>query len=475
MEDTNLQELQKETFVTVVVLVAILALTLLYILLLLLREDLFDLRAYWWLPSGLFLLSSSISYKLYLNDRFRLATYVFIGGLIVSANSFFMWTEASFTQPQVYLLVLIVALAGVLIDPSGAAQAAIFAVVFTVSWVMFLHGGFSWETVKPLIAPLVMTCVMAAISWINADHLFTTAQWALNSQRRADQRSRELFDSQQELEKAYKMLETTNIRLKEAEAAATKANELKTRFIRNLSHELRTPLSAIINFSYILSQNYHGTVTAEQRDYLMRVHDSGELLLEIVNDLLDLAKIESGQMSLLLEPLDVATIGGNMMSTISGVVADKPIELRLETPADLPMVKCDETRLRQVLLNLLGNAAKYTKEGSITLRMVQEDDQFVRISVIDTGIGIREKDFQAIFEEFRQTEEAFALRKVGTGLGLPISKKFVELHGGRLWVESEFGKGSAFHFTLPITIASKDTLEFEKQTVDITETTVASL
>ena len=175
----------------------------------------------------------------------------------------------------------------------------------------------------------------------------------------------------EELQKAYQLLETTNIRLKAAEAAAIEANELKTRFITNLSHELRTPLNAIINFSYILSRSHHGAVTPEQADYLTRIHNSGELLLQIVNDLLDLAKIEAGQMDLFKEQVDLVAVSENVMSTISGLITDKPIELRQEISPTLPKVIGDETRLRQVLLNLLGNAAKYTDQGSITLRIAE--------------------------------------------------------------------------------------------------------
>jgi signal transduction histidine kinase len=156
-------------------------------------------------------------------------------------------------------------------------------------------------------------------------------------------------------------------------------------------------------------------------------------------------------MDLFKEQINLAAIGDSVMNTISGLITNKQIELRQEISPTLPKISGDETRLHQVLLNLLSNAAKYTEQGSITLRAVQNGSNFVRISVIDTGIGIRMEDFKRIFEEFQQTEEAFALRKVGTGLGLPISKKFVELHGGKMWVESELGRGSAFHFTLPIT------------------------
>jgi signal transduction histidine kinase len=292
---------------------------------------------------------------------------------------------------------------------------------------------------------------MAVISWIGSEYLTTALKWSMDSQESAQQRSRELLESQQKLQKAYSMLETSNLRLKKAELTAKEASELKTRFISNLSHELRTPLTAIINFSYILSQTDASDVSEEQKlDYLTRIYEAGELMRDIANDLLDLAKIEAGQMELFRESIDLAGISTSVMNTIAGLIKDKSIELRQELPPALPKIKADEVRIRQILLNLLGNAAKYTDEGHITLRVSENDGNLLQISVIDTGMGIKKEDFERIFEEFQQADEAFALRRSGAGLGLPISKKFVELHGGQLWVESEVGRGSTFHFTLPI-------------------------
>ncbi len=459
MQDSDLQELQKDTFVVVVVLVAVLALVLFYVLLLAQSFAGSNAQAayqYWWLPSTLAGLVCIVSFKLYKDNRFRQATYVFIGGLILTVVSFMLWPNSDFSHWQAYLLLLVVAMAGLLISPQAAAQTAAFAVMVTLSVALYING-ISWPTIQPLVAPLLMACGMAIVSWVSSEHLTTAMGWALHSQERAHQRTQELFESQRELKKAYQLLETTNVRLKAAEAAAIEANQLKTRFITNLSHELRTPLNAIINFSYILSKSHHGAVTPEQADYLTRIHDSGELLLQIVNDLLDLAKIEAGQMDLFNEQIDLVAVGESVMTTISGLVTDKPVELHQKIPATLPPVIGDETRLRQVLLNLLGNAVKYTDQGSITLSAAQNGGNFIKVSVIDTGIGIRPEDFGRIFEEFQQTEEAFALRKVGTGLGLPISKKFIELHGGKLWVESELGRGSAFHFTLPVATTSAET------------------
>jgi len=455
MQDSDLQELQKDTFDILVLLVGIYGFILLYITMI--KTYVLDyLIPFWWLPSALIFATCLYSYKFRKRGQFRRGAYIFIGGLIIAVISFMFLSPSQFQQREAYLLVLVVAMAGLLINPQAAADAAGFAVVTTLG-TAFAMGGVSWDSFISLFSlfpPLALTCGMAAVSWVSSDHLTTTLQWAMDSQARAQERSRELFEKQRELQKAYLMLETANLRLQQAEAAANQANQFKTRFVTSLSHELRTPLSAIINFSFILAKDHHGAVTDEQRDYLARIHDAGNLLLEIVNDLLDLAKIESGQMEIFREPLELAPIASSVMNTISGLVSSR-VKLKQDIPADLPQVDGDETRVRQILLNLLSNAAKYTEKGQIILRMAQADEYFVRVSIVDTGIGIKQEDFERIFEEFQQTEDAFAMRKVGTGLGLPISKKFVELHGGQLWLESKYGRGSTFHFTLPISSKSK--------------------
>lgn len=449
MEDPNIQDLQEDTFVVVIALVAILAAGFFYIVLIAFLTSPKTMTPFWWLPASLALFSSAAGYHLYQWHRFRLGTRVFIVGLMLAVISFATWSMAQFAAIEAYLLLLVVAMAGLLINPAAALRTAGLAIVTALAACFSLYG-VSWAVLHSLLAPLAMTAAMAIISWVSSDHLMTAVSWAMQSQERARQRTMDLLESQQELQKAYRLLESTNIRLQEAEAAAVKANELKTRFITNLSHELRTPLGAIINFSYILSRKHHGALTPEQHDYLARIHNAGELLVEIVNDLLDLAKIEAGQMELFREPVDLAGLSLDVLGTIAGLLADKPVELRSEMPPFLPQVSGDETRIRQVLLNILGNAAKYTHKGAITLRIVDTGTGMAQVSVTDTGIGIRPEDFDKIFEEFRQTEEALALRKAGTGLGLPISKKFVELHGGQMWVESEPGRGSTFHFTLPV-------------------------
>ena len=444
MQESDLQELQKETFVVIVIITVFLAAVLGYAML---YADVY--RLLWWTPTFIAFGACLLGFQLYKKDRFRLATYVYIYGCIVAIVSFVFWPQLIFYRREIYLLMLVVAMSGLLISHKATFGAANFAVILTLVASFFVYG-FNWNVLFPLAAPLAMVYGIAAVSWISSSHLTTTLQWAYDSQARAQQRSGELFNSQQELQRAYQLQETTNFRLHEAEAAARQASEFKTRFITNLSHELRTPLSAIINFSFLLSKNNYGEVTEGQREYLTRIHGAGELLLDIVNDLLDLAKIEAGQMDLFMEPVDLEALAQSALNTTSGLITDKPVALNLDISPGLPDVYGDNTRIRQIMLNLLGNAEKYTDEGSITLRISQEDKDYIKVSIIDTGVGIREQDFERIFEEFQQTEDAFAMRKVGTGLGLPISKRFAELHGGSLWVESVYGKGSAFHFTLPI-------------------------
>jgi len=234
-----------------------------------------------------------------------------------------------------------------------------------------------------------------------------------------------------------------------ARAAAEQASELKTQFLANMSHELRTPLNSIINFTRILSSGLRGPVTSEQRDYLTRVRQSGEHLLGLINDILDLSKIESGRMELYIEPVQVATLIQGVIATTAGLIKGKAIELCQELAPTLPLVEADRTRLRQILLNLLSNAAKFTASGAITVS-AQLDGRQLIVRVHDTGIGIAPEHLTSIFEEFRQVEGSASRRYEGTGLGLAICRRLVELHGGQLWVESTVGVGSTFTFSLPI-------------------------
>ena len=244
-------------------------------------------------------------------------------------------------------------------------------------------------------------------------------------------------------------------------------DRLKTQFLANMSHELRTPLNSIIGFSRVILKGIDGPITEQQRADLTSIHNNGQHLLGLINDVLDISRIEAGKMELILEPVDLQHIVQGVMSTAIALVKDKPIELKQEVADDLPPIRADGTRVRQVILNLLSNAAKFTEEGQITLQ-VQADEENVTISVTDTGIGISAEDQATLFQEFSQVDASPTRRAGGAGLGLAISRHLVELHGGRMWVESEPGFGSTFTFVLPIAGPEAERAEEPEALADLT-------
>ena len=257
----------------------------------------------------------------------------------------------------------------------------------------------------------------------------------------------QLFDPLRQLNEDLALV---NQQLRESNKRIRQADRLKGEFLANMSHELRTPLNSIIGFSKVMLNEIDGPLTEAQQIDLTAIYTSGQYLLSLVNDVLDLSKIQAGKMELHKEWLDFREIVAGVMATAIALVDQKPIELIEEVQEGLPRVYADRTRMRQVVLNLVSNAAKFTDEGAITLRVEQAGENMLTCSVTDTGIGIVEKDIPLVFEEFRQLDNSVARRAEGSGLGLAISKQLVEVHGGRLWAESEPGKGSTFFFTLPV-------------------------
>ena len=237
--------------------------------------------------------------------------------------------------------------------------------------------------------------------------------------------------------------------------AAEQLRELdrsKRRFLTNMSHELRTPLTNIIGFSRLMLKGIEGSLTDRQQEDLQIIYQNGQHLLGLVDDLLDVSQIEAGLMELEFREVDLSDLISSVMATASALVRDKDIELCQEIAPDLPKVYGDMARIRQVLLRLLANAAKFAGQGSITVQARCTDGE-IRVSVSDTGVGIPPGDRERIFERFEQGTMN-GRRPNGAGLGLSLSKEFVEMHGGRIWVESEVGKGSTFTFTLPLQPAS---------------------
>ena len=289
------------------------------------------------------------------------------------------------------------------------------------------------------------------------------------------ERTKELEDSNLELQALNKEIQNRRQEADEAKLQADAANRAKSDFLANMSHELRTPLNAIIGFSEMLKDGMAGEINEEQKDYVNDIYESGNHLLKLINDILDLSKVEAGKME--LEPSEFS-----LYSLIEGSLVmfkEKAMKHNLKLGFDIEegvdAIVADEIKIKQVLFNLISNAVKFTPDGGsvrVSARRIargkgqaanEEDESltldpwrltldrdFIEISVADTGIGISPEDQKMLFQPFQQIETVLTKKYAGTGLGLSLCKRFVELHGGRIWVESEVGKGSRFVFVIPI-------------------------
>jgi signal transduction histidine kinase len=228
------------------------------------------------------------------------------------------------------------------------------------------------------------------------------------------------------------------------------ASRHKSEFLANMSHELRTPLNAIIGFSDVLEQRLFGELNERQSDYTRDIASSGRHLLDLVNEILDLSKVEAGRMALELSEFALADTIRGAVGFVRERAATHRIALGADLPADLGTVVADERKVRQVLLNLLSNAVKFTPDGGTVAVRAWRGDGEVEVSVRDTGIGIAPEDQATVFDEFQQVGKPSDRSREGTGLGLTLAKRFIELHGGRIWIESEVGKGTTFTFAFPV-------------------------
>jgi GAF domain-containing protein len=229
------------------------------------------------------------------------------------------------------------------------------------------------------------------------------------------------------------------------------ASKHKSQFLANMSHELRTPLNAILGYTELVLDNVYGETPAKMRTVLQRIETNGKHLLGLINDVLDLSKIEAGQLTLSLAPYSLKDVVHSVYSAVEPLAADKKIAFKIDVARDMPGGYGDERRLTQVLLNLVGNAIKFTDAGEVAINAASGNGAF-RVSVRDTGPGISEADQAKLFQEFQQADNSITKKKGGTGLGLAISKRIIELHGGQISLQSAAGQGSTFSFTLPIVV-----------------------
>lgn len=269
-----------------------------------------------------------------------------------------------------------------------------------------------------------------------AERLLQEKNEALDVQNEELQaQSEELMAQQQELMEKTRALET--------------ASQFKSQFLAGMSHELRTPLNAVIGFSQLMLDGALGEINDTQRQCLTDILDSGQHLLALINDVLDLSRVEAGKLEMNQERLNLSESLYEVLPMVKSLLDASHLKLKIEVEPGLPAVDADKNRLRQIMLNLLSNAIKFTLPGGkIAVKAVRKDS-WCQVSVIDSGIGIPKEDQERIFEAFTQIDPPAGKRKEGTGLGLTITRQFVEMGGGKLWLESEYGKGSNFTFTLP--------------------------
>ena len=273
----------------------------------------------------------------------------------------------------------------------------------------------------------------------NVDEIKTTIINALRQQRLSRENKRLVDD----LQRSNKLLFEANKQLK-------KTTDAKSAFLASMSHELRTPLNTIIGFSELMIDEVPGEINEEQRQCLNDVLSSSKHLLSLINEVLDLSKIESGKVELRLSNIILTKVIESLKSTLMPILASRKQSLDIKIEEGLPSVYTDKAKLRQVLLNLLTNAIKFTSDGGKLKIEAIRDGAWCQVSVIDNGTGIKKEDQERIFEPFTQIDALPEEKREGTGLGLALTKQLVEMCGGKIWVESEYGKGSQFTFTVPL-------------------------
>ncbi len=406
-----------------------------------------------WLTTIIVLICGGIALR-HLGHRLPIAQVAWQLGMFAAITISLL----AFREPAVIFLYALLPLMAVITSGLLAGLVAEGGVVAMLAWLSYgplagmLPSGYA-------IGAIAVGGLAGLLGWASSHALFTVTHWSiysLNQARENMEAAREhraqLAKVVKDLDQAYSRLGRTNASLVAAWRAAEEAERFKAEFVTNVSHELRTPLNLIVGFSEMMltaPESYDGVqVPGPYRSDLNVIHHNAQHLLALVDDVLDLARIEAGRLGLVKEEADIAALVAVATGMVRDYIAAKGLELHLRLAPNLPRIWIDRLRIRQVLLNLLVNAARFTERGSITLEVRQEEDEIL-VSVSDTGRGIPEQDLPKIFQEFRSTDQPVSTWHSGTGLGLPISKRFVELHHGRMGVESVYLQGTTFWFALP--------------------------
>lgn len=407
-----------------------------------------------WVGAGV-LLACAIGSYVWRGAHVRWAAYVLAWGILIAVAS----AVQAFILPVsaiAHLFILPVLLAGALLSQRA------FWLVAVTAFAVALGLGLALSE-APLASvevglPLIVLALVTLATWLSTRRLFTALEWVWHGYQEARTNEDIARDRQAELQRTAKALDEATYRLERANYTlawardqAEEARRLKQQFAQTISHELRTPLNLIVGFTELMTQSpeYYGEQLSPRylRD-LRIIHRNARHLQTLINDVLDLARIESAQMTLVREEVSPAALVHEAVNAARSLIESQGLTLHVTIAEKLPPLWVDPTRIRQVLFNLLNNAARFTEQGAVTITVVQQGEDVV-FTVADTGMGIDPGMIDRIFEEFQQADGGTRRRHGGAGLGLAISKRFVVLHGGRIWVESQPGVGSRFHFSLP--------------------------
>uniref|UniRef100_A0A7C4PKW6 Circadian input-output histidine kinase CikA n=1 Tax=Anaerolinea thermolimosa TaxID=229919 RepID=A0A7C4PKW6_9CHLR len=345
----------------------------------------------------------------------------------------------------------------------GRIPAALDVVVVTWWAGLLTRSSFTWFDAAHPVTWVLGGGIFVLLTGTAAAHeYFSSLDWYIGSYRESRRYLEEARDQLLEINQVREDLVLANrelMRLTERLKAMTTVAELalraKEEFVANVSHEFRTPLNMIIGFTETITRSpwlYGGKLPKKLLNDLLVIQRNGHHLLELVNDVLDLSQIEAGRMAITREWTDLKEVIQAAIEQVRPLFQAKALYLEAELPDGQAAVFCDATRIREVLINLLSNAGRLTERGGVQIRVMQSDEGYT-VSVRDTGPGIRKEDLERIFEPFQQLDNSIRRKHSGSGLGLSICQKFIELHEGKLWVESEFGRGSTFYFSLPDTQA----------------------
>jgi len=408
------------------------------------------------------LIACALTHQLLRRNQTTFAALIFVLGAIIAVGAMIALGDSITQQMYPFIMPVIILVGGLLLAPWQT-----FLLTTVAAAVIIVAPLLSTTVLRDSLLPtthqafsIFLMMLAAGIAAQVTGELYQITEWALSNYQRERRTNDELYEKRHELQMTLKRsealadkLQETNSALAVAHAAAEEAKTFRGKFLANMSHELRTPLNAIIGFSETMLQfpiMYDEIVlpVPYERD-LGQIYNSGRQLLHVINDILDLAKVDAGKLEIHMQPVDMRPLINAVISTAKGLLGPKPVRLEQDVPEELPKAWGDETRLRQVLLNLYSNACKYTDSGLIKLRVRVLEDE-LEFAVQDTGIGV-DADYQnKLFQEFQQAKSGGRDARSGSGLGLAISKQLLELMMGRIWLTSVPGEGSTFFFSVKI-------------------------